>query len=344
VRVSELAFDRPEGLSAREPPEARGVPRDGVRLLVSASAGPSEQLFSDLPRWLSSGDLLVVNRSQVEAASLPAVGAAGEFRLNVSSAFGRRVYLVEPRRSFREPGPLPLYPQDEVRVGSARVRFIAPFPGLPRLWFVVATRPLESLMDSLGSPIRYGYLEREWALPFYETIFGRVRGSSETPSAGRPFTPRLLRALRERGVRFASVLLHASVSSLEVEGSQVEQFPSVPEPYAVPESTVKAVEATRRKGRRVVAVGTTVVRALESAFREGRLVASSGFTRRWVTPKWGVHTVDGLITGFHDPRTTHLAMLFALAGSERIRADYRTAVAQGFRWHEFGDSHLILND
>ena len=343
MNVNELDFDRPSALAARNPPEARGIPRDGVRLLVGTPSGSSDAKFIDLPSWLAPGDLLVTNRSQVVAASLPARGTHGPFRLSVSASFGRGTYLVEPRHSFSEPGPLPIHEGEEAAVGRTVVRFVAQYPGIPRLWFVHADRPLEPLMDSIGSPIRYGYLDRGYPLSYYETIFGRIRGSAEMPSAGRPFTPRLVRALKLRGVRFASVLLHAGVSSVELEGDRVEEFPSTPEAFEVPASAVDTVAATRRRGHRVIAVGTTVVRALESAWSQGELRPTSGFTRQWVTADHGIHTVDGILTGFHDARTTHLAMLFALVGSARLRAEYRAAVAGRYLWHEFGDAHLLLN-
>jgi S-adenosylmethionine:tRNA ribosyltransferase-isomerase len=117
----------------------------------------------------------------------------------------------------------------------------------------------------------------------------------------------------------------------------------VPEPYHVPPATARLVHATRRGGGRVIAAGTTVVRALETVAAPGGLVApGEGFTRLVVTPQRGVHVVDGLLTGWHEPDAPHLAMLRAVGGAELVERSYRAAMAGGYLWHEFGDVHLIL--
>jgi S-adenosylmethionine:tRNA ribosyltransferase-isomerase len=151
-----------------------------------------------------------------------------------------------------------------------------------------------------------------------------------------------VRGLAARGVRFASITLHAGVSSLEVEASAVEAQPLYPEPFEVPPATAAAVEATRAAGGRVIAVGTTVVRALESAHDGRRQRAARGFTRVFVNPYRPARVVDGLLTGLHDPMTSHLAMLYALAGEGVVREAYGEAVRERYLWHEFGDSHLLL--
>ena len=162
------------------------------------------------------------------------------------------------------------------------------------------------------------------------------------PSAARPFTARTLEDLRARGVRIASIVLHTGVSSLEVETEEVEDQVLYPEPFVVPAETADAVNTARVEGRQVIAVGTTVVRALESAWDGEEVHPAAGFTRRFVHPGRPVRTVNGLITGLHDPKASHLAMLYAVAEPERIRAAYSEAVREGYLWHEFGDSHLIL--
>jgi S-adenosylmethionine:tRNA ribosyltransferase-isomerase len=153
------------------------------------------------------------------------------------------------------------------------------------------------------------------------------------PSAGRPLTPRVFRRLRARGVEVASVVLHCGVSSLE------SGDPPYSEWYQVPRSTADTVATARREGRRVIAVGTTVVRALESAADGGQL---SGWTDLVITPERGVSTVDGLLSGWHEPAASHLMMLEAVAGRPLLQASYEEAVQAGYRWHEFGDLHLIL--
>jgi S-adenosylmethionine:tRNA ribosyltransferase-isomerase len=162
------------------------------------------------------------------------------------------------------------------------------------------------------------------------------------PSAAYPFTPRVVDNLTRRGVALAGIVLHTGVSSQEVETEEIEAHPLYPEPYGVPPATVAAIDAAKSTGGRIIALGTTVVRALESAWDGQRLRPSSGFSRLYVHPGRKLHVVDGLLTGLHDPAASHLAMLYALAGPEVIRSAYAEAVREGYRWHEFGDSHLIL--
>ncbi len=336
-----LGFPVPRELGATNTPEDRGVPRDGIRLLVSDATGEHHHRFSELPELLRAGDLLVVNESATVAASLPARCDFGDFRASISTAYGRELWLIEPRWDFARPGPLPLSPGDEVELGGVPGRYVAEFPGIPRLGFFRADRDLGPAMAHLGRPIRYGYLASEYPLPAYQTVFGRVPGSAEMPSAGRPFTRRVVDRLAPAGVRVAPILLHAGVSSLEVGDAGPWNPPVFPEPFEVPATTVAEIRAARERGGRVVGVGTTVVRALESATDDGGLRPSRGFTRLYIAPDRPVRSLDGLLTGFHEEVSTHLALLAGFAGIERVRRAYRAAVDAGYLWHEFGDSHLI---
>lgn len=323
-------------------PEARGLARDEVRLLVSSREGETDRTFLDLPELLAPGDLLVVNESATLPASLPATGPDGPFVLNLSTEYGPDVWLAEPRHGPGRPGPLPFDDGTEVEVAGAIATVVARYPGIPRLAFFRFDRDVRALLEDHGRPIHYGYLREEYPLEAYQTIFARLPGSAEMPSAGRPFSERVVAALERAGVRFARIVLHGGVSSLE-DGDDVTGAPPIlPEPYDVPAATVEAITATRDDGGRVVAVGTTVVRALESA-RDGReLRPSRGFTRRYVAPPSRVAGLDGLLTGFHAARTTHVALLAAFAGPERVERAYRHAVARGYLWHEFGDVHLLF--
>jgi S-adenosylmethionine:tRNA ribosyltransferase-isomerase len=344
MKRSELQFDRPEHLAAVAPVETRGLARDQVRLMVSTPRGHVHARFSDLPDFLLPGDLLVVNRSATLAASLPAAGRLGTFILNLSSSYGGGLWLAEPRWDAAHPGPLPLERGEWIDVDGVRVRLVEPFPGLPRLWFIHTDGDLQAVMRRAGRPIHYGYVQSPPDLSAYQTIFASVPGSVEMPSAARPFTCELLDRLSQRGVRTASIVLHTGVSSLEVESEEIEAHPLYPEPFHVPGWTARLVNEARAKSRRVIAVGTTVVRALESAWDGNAVQPGGGFTRLYVEPRRGVHAIDGLLTGMHDPVTSHLAMLYALAGKDFIQDAYAEAVREGYLWHEFGDSHLILND
>jgi S-adenosylmethionine:tRNA ribosyltransferase-isomerase len=342
MKTAELAFERPDDLQATAPPEAAGRSRDDVRLLVSTQDGHTDASFRDLPRFLERGDLIVVNDSATLPASLEARGEEGRFLLNVSTRFGPTTWLAEPRWATDKPGPLPLHAGDRIQACDKDVRLVAQYPGAERLWFVEGD--LANAMNRCGQPIRYGYVDREQPLTAYQTLFAKAPGSAEMPSAARPFTQHVVDGLRARGIGIETIRLHTGVSSLEIETEDVEAHTLPPEPFRVPARTADAVNAARRDGRRVVAIGTTVVRALESAWSSSdeRVVARSGFTRLLIHPGRGVFTVDGLLTGFHDPGASHLAMLYAVAGKELVQDGYERAIRGRYLWHEFGDSHLLL--
>jgi S-adenosylmethionine:tRNA ribosyltransferase-isomerase len=180
-------------------------------------------------------------------------------------------------------------------------------------------------------------VQRDWPLAAYQTVFARLPGSAEMPSASRPFTDPMVTALVARGVLIAPVTLHTGVSSLEADEDPY------PEPFDVPPATARLVNHVRAHGGRVIAAGTTVVRALETAARaDGQVVPSAGWTSHVVTPQTGVGAVDGLLTGLHEPRSSHLRMLAAFAGEALLARCYQAAVGAGYLWHEFGDVHLLL--
>jgi S-adenosylmethionine:tRNA ribosyltransferase-isomerase len=304
---------------AHEPPEVRGAGRDDVSMLVAdAHAGSLVHArFCDLPSFLREGDLLVVNNSATLPAALPAELRAGD---------GSRL------------GPPP--PGSRVALpGGAHADLLAQVAGSARLSIarLELGAPLETYLRRHGRPIRYGYVPSEWPLDAYQTVFALQPGSAELPSAGRPFTARLVTELVSRGVLIAPITLHTGVSSPELDE------PPSPELYRIPEATAGVVNAVRGRGGRVIAVGTTVVRALETTAQlDGTVAPGEGRTNVVVTPRTGVRAVDGLLTGWHEPRSTHLQMLEALAGDELVERCYREAAARGYRLHEFGDLHLII--
>lgn len=351
LQLADLQFDRPADLEATAPAEARGVERDEVRLLVSdGDTGTHTHAdFVELAAFLEPGDLIVVNQSATLPASLPATGPDGECLLNFCTDYGNGLWLTEPRWSTSEPGPLPLSAGEAITAGGLTGRVVTEFPHLPRLVFVRFDGDVRAAMDEHGRPIRYGYVDEAYPLDAYQTYFAVEPGSVEMPSAARPFTERVVERLRARGVGLAPITLHTGVSSLEVEYDQcelecsgIECNPLYPEPFRVPRVTAQAINRTRRRGGRVIAVGTTVVRSLESAWNGERVRATGGFTRRFVTPESGVNTIDGLLTGLHDPETTHLAMLYAIAGRGLVMAGYEQAIDRDYLWHEFGDTQLLL--
>jgi S-adenosylmethionine:tRNA ribosyltransferase-isomerase len=337
-----LAFDLPERLEAHEPPEARGLARDGVRMLVaSRSTGELvDARFRELPELLAPGDVVVVNTSATIPAALPAErpdGSSIGLHLSTPVPGHDRLWVVElrcgnaPCRSGR--------PETLTLPAGGKAHLLAPYLAGARLWVarLELPAPLSTYLREHGAPIRYGYVPQEFPLADYQTVFADQPGSAEMPSAGRPFTHELVTELVARGIAIAPIVLHTGVSSPE---GHEEPYP---ERYRVPRATALLLSSTRRWGGRVIAVGTTVVRALETAARpDGWVAAGGGWTDLVVTPDRVLRVVDGLLTGWHEPGASHLRLLEAVGGHELIDRSYRTALARGYLWHEFGDVHLIL--
>ncbi len=368
--MSTLAFELPAALEADRPPEARGLRRDEVRLMVSRRS--TEHIehahFHELPHYLEPGDLIVINNSQTLPAAVPATRAEGtvielRFATRAPAAIGgahpaRSIPLtavapvgsaaeVEPSRFVVELRTAHgISPIADGRIGEqielaagARVELLAPYAGRGRLWLARAAgiEDLHRYLNAHGHPISYGYVNRRWPLSTYQTVYATVPGSAEMPSAGRPFTTELLTRLIDHGVLIAPVTLHAGVSSPEAHE------PPYPEQYEVPATTAWLVNQVRANGHSVIAVGTTVVRALESAATPGGAAQPRrGWTDLVISPDHPARVVDGLLTGWHEPRASHLQMLDVIAGERLLARSYEQALAAGYLWHEFGDSHLIL--
>ena len=351
--ISILNFTLPPELEASEPPEARGLARDDVRLLVSYRSDQRivHSQFRLLADVLEPGDLLVINTSGTLNAALPAVQADGlQLELHLSTHLPADLWVVEVRQQA-EKTTLPYYASkagDVLRLpDGAEVSLLAPYledrQSIPqdhfRLWLAILNLPIPllSYLERYGFPIRYSYVKDRWPLSYYQTVYTTEPGSAEMPSAGRAFTPELITRLIARGVVIAPLLLHTGVASLEEHEAPYVEF------YRVPPETARLINATRAVGKRVIAVGTTVVRALETVTDEQAIThPGEGWTRIIVTPQRGIRAVDGLLTGWHEPRSTHLMMLEALAGFEHLKLAYSEALHAHYLWHEFGDLHLIL--
>jgi S-adenosylmethionine:tRNA ribosyltransferase-isomerase len=335
-QLDPLDFELPPGLEAREPPEARGLARDQVRLMVSHLADDSvtHHHFFDLPKLLKPGDLLVANDSATVPAALTAHRADGsEIPLHISTHLPADLWVVEPRRITAVVGEV-LTLQN-----GATCTLLLPYLDSQRLWVAHFSTDVNQLMEQHGRPISYSYVRGHWPLQMYQTAYAGPPGSAEMPSAGRAFSPDVLADLAHRGIGFVTLTLHTGVASLEThERPYAEEF-------WVPELTASAVRSAKREGRRVIAVGTTVVRALESSVDNdsGEVIASHAWTDLVITPERGVRVVDSLLTGFHEPKATHLAMLEAICGRRHLETTYAAALREGYLWHEFGDLHLILS-
>ena len=366
-KPSSLDFELPPELEADAPPEARGFARDEVRLMVSYRSDDRvvHSTFQDIGDFLEAGDVLVVNTSGTMNAALDAEREDGTaLELHLSTRLPADLWVVELRRptdAATEPFRYAVAGETLRLPGGATATLHAPYPsGSPRrkgsrLWISTLDfpEPLGEYLERHGFPIRYRYVRESWPSSYYQTVYATETGSAEMPSAGRAFTPELITRLVAGGIQVAPLILHTGVASLEDNEPPYEEF------YRVPLETARLVNAARASGRRVVAVGTTVVRALETVTDPaGTTHPGEGWTSLIVTPERGIRSVDAMLTGLHEPRSTHLAMLETLVerespapaskrppvtpGRKHLEIAYAEALRESYLWHEFGDLHLIL--
>ena len=356
---SRFDFELPEGLEATAPPEDRGLTRDSVRLMVAHGTGSIEHRnFVELPSVLGRGDVLAVNTSATLPAALDGRLADGTpAELHLSGRLPGGVWVVELRHPSdrgslpwfdAEPGTVvELSARGGVGVGGFKPRVLLHTPfaadqgsvGRNRLWIASLElgEPLLLFLARRGKPIRYGYIDHDRPISAYQTVFADEPGSAEMPSAARPFSAEVVTRLVARGVVFAPFALHCGVASPEAHE------PPMPEWWGLSPESAFEINAAHRRGNRVIAVGTTAVRALETAVdSSGAVHPGEGWTELVITPERDVTAVDGLITGWHEPEASHLDLLEAVAGRPLLEASYRAALKEGYLWHEFGDSHLLL--
>lgn len=349
--MSILNFVLPPELEAGEPPEARGLERDEVRLMVShiSTDQVAHTRFRQIGDFLEAGDVLVINTSGTLNAALPAIrDDSTQLELHLSTHLPANLWVVEMRAYQDNPekatGPFSdIQPGESFQLpAGASVTLHTPYTHSQvtrRLWIASLDLPgpLHPYLAEHGFPIRYSYVKQGWPLSYYQTVYATEMGSAEMPSAGRAFTPELFTRLVARGVQVAPLLLHTGVASLETKEPPYEEY------YRVPESTARLVNTARAAGQRVIAVGTTVVRTLETVTDSAGVThAGEGWTDIVITPQRGICAVNGMLTGLHEPLATHLAMLEALAGRPHLEITYREALKERYLWHEFGDLHLIL--
>jgi len=353
----DLTFDLPPELEAGQPPEARGLARDQVQLMVSYLADNriEHTQFRRLPDYLQAGDVVVINTSGTLNAALDVTRVDGtSLELHLSTRLPADLWVVEVRRPGIGPDRVASRPFRQASPGETltlpggasatlhipyRPEQRAPGHDQIRLWLATLALPaaVEDYLQEYGFPIRYGYVKQAWPIEYYQTVYATEPGSAEMPSAGRAFTPELITRLVAQGVQIAPLILHTGVASLEDHEPPYEEF------YRVPADTARLVNAARAAGRRIIAVGTTVVRALETVTNaNGVIHPGTGWTDLVITPQRGLRAVTGMLTGLHEPEATHLAMLKALAGLEHLQMTYTAALDRGYLWHEFGDLHLIL--
>ena len=334
--TSELDYGLPEELIAQHPAE----PRDASRLMVlDAKRGSiSHHTFRELPRFLISGDALVLNETKVLPARLSARKATGGevellFLRNTGrdNDSGRETWeaLARPSRRLR--------PGTELSAGSAG-ESVTLVEDLGEGYWVVEGEDVRGLLERSGSVPLPPYIratsEAERA---YQTVYARETGSAAAPTAGLHFTDRVLQEVVDRGTKVAKVTLHVGTGTfMPVRVENLEEHRMHAEYYRVPFEAARAVEGARR----VVAAGTTVARTLESWTYSGE---DEGESEIFIYPGYRWRAVDALLTNFHLPRSTLLAMVMSFGGIELLREAYRVAVEERYRFYSFGDAMLILN-
>jgi S-adenosylmethionine:tRNA ribosyltransferase-isomerase len=339
MRLSELDYDLPEDLIAQEPIANRA---DARTLVLNRRTGEIEHSrFYKLARHLRDGDLLILNDTRVFPARLTTrkdTGGSVELLLvrPAESPAGGWIALARTHRPLREGLRLTLENGRALRVvGHSR-------PGRP----IVASddgTPIESILAEAGVPALPHYIHRPPGpedLTEYQTVYADKLGAVAAPTAGLHFTQELLTELAAAGIRSARLTLHIGpgtftpVRAVEVEGHSMEA-----EWYTIPPATIDAMEFTRRIGGRVITVGTSSTRALESYAITGD---TEGFTGLFIFPGFRFKLTDAMLTNFHMPRTTVLALVMALAGRDHILAAYRDAIRHRYRFLSYGDAMLII--
>ncbi|MCF8198454.1 MAG: tRNA preQ1(34) S-adenosylmethionine ribosyltransferase-isomerase QueA [Sulfuritalea sp.] len=334
LSLSEFDYVLPPELIAQQPLTSRSA----SRLLVLEGNDCIDSHFVDLPLWLRAGDLLVMNDSRVlHARLLGRKGSGGQVEILIERLLDGCEVLAQIRASKpAKPGShLQLEGALDVEVlGREGEFFRLRFPG-----------------DAAGLIERHGrlplppYIERAVEAPDeerYQTVYARETGSVAAPTAGLHFDEEMFARLGELGVDIAYVTLHVGAGTFQpVRVSNLSEHRMHTERYELSSSTCEAIAATRERGGRVVAVGTTSLRALESAAVEGVPKVGAGETALFVTPGFKFRVADMLITNFHLPKSTLLMLVSAFAGVEETRTAYRHAIAEKYRFFSYGDAMLL---
>jgi S-adenosylmethionine:tRNA ribosyltransferase-isomerase len=332
--LSDYDFDLPPELVAQSPLAQRSA----SRLLHVAQAAFADRAFTDIVDLLSPGDLLVFNNTRVLKARFFGVKeTGGKVEALVERVLDARTVHAQLRASKSPP------PGTRIRLADAFDVVVGERAGE----FFTLTFPADvfDLIEAHGRLPLPPYIEHAADAvdeERYQTVYAKEPGAVAAPTAGLHFDAPLLQRLQERGVRLAYVTLHVGAGTFQpvrVENLAEHQMHS--EWYTISQDTVDAVAETRAAGRSVVAVGTTSLRALESASQSGRLVAGSADTRLFITPGYRFHTVNRLITNFHLPKSTLLMLVSAFAGYDTMRAAYRHAIEQRYRFFSYGDAMLL---
>ena len=332
-------YELPQASIAQEPP----AERDGGRLLVLAASGSEHRMVRDFPALVPEGALVVLNDTRVIRARLlgtrRATGGRAEIFLLRHEGGTRWLALGRASKTLRE-GSI-------VDAGPIAVHVRQRLPGGELAVELSSSEPLDSALDEVGHVPLPPYVRRPDTAADrerYQTVYAERSGSVAAPTAGLHLSERLLEELAGR-VEIGRVTLHVGLGTFQpVTSEDLDDHAMHSEPIEVGTELASQVAAARARGAPVVAVGTTVVRALESASdpeRDGHVRAWSGDTRLLIQPGYRFRVVDSLLTNFHMPRSTLLALVSAFAGRERVLSAYRDALARGYRFLSYGDAMWI---
>jgi S-adenosylmethionine:tRNA ribosyltransferase-isomerase len=347
ITPSIVQFDLPQRLACPLPTEERKIERDEVRLLVTKKSGEIDHtIFKHFDDYLQRGDVLVVNTSATIPAAFPVQLPDGrEGRLHLSTKVNEKKWLVEIREVtgnktsrwyegeqgmiFRLPSGASITLKEKFYKNEKWLN----------IWVAElnTNQSVQSYISLNGQPIQYDKLDRQYPLSYYQTFFSFHPGSSEMPSAGRGFTKAVIKKLQKKGVLFAPIILHTGISSLE------ENELPYPEYMEIDPVSASIINNAKGDGGRIIAVGTTCVRAIETATNDNGIIQPfRGNTELFIDESYEMKITDGLLTGFHEPRASHLNMLQAIGGFEHLENAYMEAISAGYYWHQFGDLHLML--
>jgi S-adenosylmethionine:tRNA ribosyltransferase-isomerase len=334
LTVDDFDYELPAELIAQHPAPARAA----SRLLRVASDRVSDHAFADLPQFLSAGDVLVLNDTRVVKARLHGVkDSGGKVEVLIERALDAREALAQVRASHAP------QPGGRLRLaGAVDATVIGREGDLFRLRF---DREVLDVLERHGQVPLPPYITHAPATEDearYQTVYARAPGAVAAPTAGLHFDEPLIERLRARGVELAFLTLHVGAGTFQpVRTRDIAAHRMHAERYELPAATVAAVQRARAGGRHVVAVGTTSLRALESSARSGELIAGSGETELFITPGFRFRVVDRLVTNFHLPKSTLLMLVSAFAGIGPVRAAYRHAIAERYRFFSYGDAMLV---
>ena len=339
MKTSDFDFELPEELIAQTPLERRDASR--LMTLDRATGQTGHHHFYDLPNFLRPGDCLVMNDSRVLPARLIGhrpTGGACEVLLLTDRGEGCWECLVRPGRKLKPgaqvifgDGKLTATVEQELEDGKRLVQFH--YQGI-----------FLEILEQLGKMPLPPYIKAELRdNERYQTVYSRVMGSAAAPTAGLHFTPELLQQIREMGVQECWVTLHVGLGTFRpVKAEDIQDHEMHSEFCMIPRETAEIVNETKRRGGRVICVGTTSCRTVESfAAEDGTLSERSGWTNIFIYPGYRFKVLDGLITNFHLPQSTLIMLVSALAGREHVLAAYEEAVRERYRFFSFGDAMFI---